>query len=66
VFVPSKRVGSRSALGTVLSHFSHGDIGHLFLNLLALYLFGPHVEKVLGPIAYCSFISSASRSGPCR
>jgi membrane associated rhomboid family serine protease len=52
VFVPSKRVGSRSALGTVLSHFSHGDIGHLFLNLLALYLFGPRVEKVLGPIAY--------------
>lgn len=48
VFIPSKENASRSPVGTVLSHFAHGDFGHLFLNLLALYLFGPPVERGLG------------------
>jgi membrane associated rhomboid family serine protease len=52
VFVPSKQNRSRSPVGTLLSHFAHGDFGHLFLNLLALYFFGPRVEQALGPTAY--------------
>ena len=52
VFIPSKANPSRSAVGTVLSHFSHGDVGHLLLNLLALYLFGPRVERALGAAPY--------------
>jgi membrane associated rhomboid family serine protease len=52
VFIPSKKNASRSGLGMLLSHFAHGDIGHLFVNLLALFLFGPRVERALGPIAY--------------
>lgn len=52
VFVPSKEARSRSPVGAVVSHFAHGDLGHLFVNMLALYLFGPRVERVLGPAAY--------------
>lgn len=52
VFIPSGRNPARNPVGAVLSHFSHGDFGHLFLNLLALYFFGPRVEKILGPTAY--------------
>jgi membrane associated rhomboid family serine protease len=52
LFIPSKRNASRSGVGMLLSHFAHGDLGHLFVNLLALYLFGPRVERALGPIAY--------------
>jgi membrane associated rhomboid family serine protease len=52
VFIPSKANPARSWVGAVLSHFAHGDVGHLFLNLLALYLFGPRVEEALGPVAY--------------
>jgi membrane associated rhomboid family serine protease len=52
VFIPSKRNPSRSGLGMLLSHFAHGDLGHLFLNLLVLFMFGPRVERALGSIAY--------------
>ena len=52
VFIPSRENESRSVVGTVVSHFSHGDLGHLVVNLLALYLFGPRVEEALGPTAY--------------
>ena len=52
VFIPNKQNRSRRAVGAVLSHFAHGDLGHLFVNLLALYLFGPRVEKSLGSIPY--------------
>lgn len=52
VFVPSKSARSRHPAGAVLSHFAHGDVGHLIVNLLALFLFGPRVERALGPAAY--------------
>jgi membrane associated rhomboid family serine protease len=52
VFVPSKAAPSRSWVGTVLSHFAHGDAGHLLVNLLALFIFGPRVERALGPSSY--------------
>ncbi len=52
VFIPSKQNNTRSAVGAVLSHFSHGDFGHLLLNLFALFIFGPRVERALGPVAF--------------
>lgn len=48
VFVPSRPKVS----GTVLSHFAHGDFGHLFFNMLALFFFGPKVEETLGAVFY--------------
>ena len=29
--------------------FSHGNMAHLFFNMLVLYFFGPNVERVWGP-----------------
>lgn len=52
VFIPSASNESRSVVGTVLSHFAHGDVGHLLVNLIVLYIFGPRVEQALGPSAY--------------
>lgn len=52
VFIPSKENEARSGVGTVLSHFSHGDVGHLLVNMLALWIFGPRVEETLGPSAF--------------
>ncbi len=31
------------------SGFLHGSIGHLFVNMLTLYFFGPAIEGILGP-----------------
>lgn len=48
VHQPSPQAPGRSLIGTLLSHFAHGDLGHLALNLFALYVFGPKVEAALG------------------
>jgi membrane associated rhomboid family serine protease len=34
------------------SAFSHNAFGHLFLNMLALWVFGQDVERVVGPRAF--------------
>lgn len=52
LFIPSRAAKGENWLGTLLSHFAHGDLGHLVLNMFALYLFGPHVERTLGPMPY--------------
>ncbi|MCA9661940.1 MAG: rhomboid family intramembrane serine protease [Myxococcales bacterium] len=49
VYKPCRAAPDRSVVGTLLSHFAHGDLGHLALNLFALYVFGPKVEAELGP-----------------
>ena len=34
----------------IVTHmFNHGNIPHLFFNMLTLYFFGPNVERVWGP-----------------
>jgi len=48
VFIPSRVAHGRNLLGMVLSHFSHADSGHLLLNMMGLYFFGPVIETVLG------------------
>lgn len=48
VFRPSEVAHGRGLKGLALSHFSHADGGHLFLNMFGLYLFAPVVEETLG------------------
>lgn len=50
LFIPSR--ASDNLVGTLLSHFSHGDIWHLLVNMIALYYFGPPVEELLGAGPY--------------
>ena len=52
LFRPSEVVKGRGFTGLVLSHFAHGDVGHLVLNMLALYFFGPRVERALGSLPF--------------
>lgn len=48
LFVPYQAARGRNLEGAMLSQFSHADPGHLFFNMLALYFFGPVVERYLG------------------
>ena len=29
--------------------FMHGDLGHIFFNMFALFMFGSQLERVWGP-----------------
>ena len=40
--------------------FAHGDLGHLFFNMLALFFFGPLVERKYGPVEFMCFYFIAS------
>jgi membrane associated rhomboid family serine protease len=51
-FVPSQAARGRGLVGALLSHFAHGDLGHLFINMLVLFLFGPRVERALGHLPF--------------
>jgi membrane associated rhomboid family serine protease len=35
--------------------FLHGSLGHLFFNMLALYMFGSEVERLFGPRFYLQY-----------
>jgi membrane associated rhomboid family serine protease len=50
LFVPSQVAAGRNMRGMVLSHFSHGDMGHLFFNMLTLFFFAPVVEQLMGSL----------------
>jgi membrane associated rhomboid family serine protease len=52
LFIPYRAARGENWLGTLLSHFSHGDVGHLLLNSIVLYFFGRGVEAALGPAPY--------------
>jgi membrane associated rhomboid family serine protease len=40
----------------VISHmFMHGTLGHLFFNMLSLYMFGPAIEQVWGPKRFLQY-----------
>jgi membrane associated rhomboid family serine protease len=49
-FSPSEVSAGRNYEGMLLSHFSHGDPGHLIFNMITLVYFGPIVEDGLGKI----------------
>ena len=35
--------------------FLHGNLGHLLFNMLALYMFGSDIERVVGPRRYTTY-----------
>lgn len=41
-------VRDREFHAIVTSSFVHGSFGHLFLNMITLFFFGPTLEKILG------------------
>jgi membrane associated rhomboid family serine protease len=45
-------VGAPSLLGFFSAMFLHGDLMHLFGNMLFLWIFGRALEDVLGPLIY--------------
>jgi membrane associated rhomboid family serine protease len=47
----------------ITSAFLHGNFTHLFLNMLALWMFGRDVEHVLGTRGYLSLYAAAVLSG---
>lgn len=47
-FVPSLGIGSGWVWQFVTHMFLHGGLGHIFLNMFALYMFGPHIERHIG------------------
>jgi membrane associated rhomboid family serine protease len=52
LFIPYRTARGENWIGALLSHVAHGDIGHLLLNMLALFFFGPVVEATLGGARY--------------
>jgi membrane associated rhomboid family serine protease len=36
--------------------FLHGDVGHLFFNMLGLWMFGSEIERLWGPKRYLQFL----------
>lgn len=50
VFIPYRFARGQNVLGMLLSHLSHADAGHLIVNMLGLYYFGPVVERHLGTL----------------
>lgn len=52
LFIPYRAVRGQNWLGALLSHFAHGDLWHLLVNMLALFFFGPRVEQALGATPY--------------
>lgn len=63
LFIPSRAARNENWVGTFVSHFAHGDLGHLFVNMLGLYFFGPHVERELGPGPYLSVYLASGLAG---
>lgn len=46
-------------MGLVTSAFLHDSVMHLFVNMLALYMFGSDVERTLGPLRYLGLYLAA-------
>ena len=42
--------------------FLHGDFGHLFFNMLALWMFGGEIERLWGPKRYQQFLLASAAS----
>lgn len=48
VFIPHRFARGENVLGMLLSHLSHADWGHLAVNMVALVMFSPIIERHLG------------------
>ncbi|MEO5771059.1 MAG: rhomboid family intramembrane serine protease [Burkholderiaceae bacterium] len=42
--------------------FLHGSFGHLFFNMLALWMFGGEIERLWGPKRYTQFLLASAAS----
>ncbi len=48
----------------VLSYaFLHGDVGHLFFNMLGLWMFGAEIETIFGRKRYIQYLAASALSG---
>lgn len=63
LFMPYRVARGEGWTGALLSHFAHADLGHLFLNMVTLYFFGPRVEAELGPRAYLVLYAASGIAG---
>lgn len=43
--------------------FLHADIAHLVFNMWALFFFGPHIERIMGPKRYLAFYLTCGVAG---
>ena len=40
----------------IITHmFMHGDLGHIFFNMFALFMFGSQLERVWGPQRFLTY-----------
>src|SRR5438552_1985673 len=51
VFIPYRFARGENVQGMLLSHLSHADGNHLMVNMLALLMFGPVIERHLGAMS---------------
>ncbi|MDZ4701015.1 MAG: rhomboid family intramembrane serine protease [Rhodothermales bacterium] len=51
-FKPRAIVDRKEYYRFLTAGFVHGGFGHLFMNMLTLYFFGPQLEGVLGPVRF--------------
>lgn len=59
VFIPSKAARGENRVGTFVSHFAHGNVGHLLVNMITLFFFGRGVEKALGHWKYLALYAAS-------
>ncbi|MDP3046006.1 MAG: rhomboid family intramembrane serine protease [Chloroflexota bacterium] len=55
VFVPAHLVAGRDWITVVTAMFMHGGWLHIGGNMLFLWVFGPEIEDVMGPVRYLLF-----------
>jgi membrane associated rhomboid family serine protease len=55
VFVPANLVAGRDWITVITAMFMHGGWLHIGGNMLFLWVFGPEIEDVMGPVRYLLF-----------
>jgi membrane associated rhomboid family serine protease len=53
--VPAEITGFRNLPSILTSMFLHGGIGHIFGNMVFLYVFGDNIEDAMGHVSYLLF-----------
>ena len=63
-FSAAKAIGQLQIWRFVSFQFLHGDTGHLFMNMLAIFFFGPVIENYLGSRRFLRFYLFCGLAGP--
>lgn len=63
LFIPSVAARGKNVLGALLSHFAHADLGHLAVNMIVLWFFGPRVESALGAATFLLVYAASGLAG---